>query len=345
MLISAYANGSTAGCPPTKNDHERGKRGAITGWSASAVRRHTKWLYSVEADRVTGDGYALTLTIRDCPPDHLTWGRMLRSYWRRLERRGLVRGHYVIEWQRRGTPHVHAALYFPAGFRSREATHKMLLDEWLAVASVWGARAASQHVAPITGPMGWLKYLSKHAARGVRHYQRVGKPKGWERTGRLWGHLGEWPIGAPMQFDVAAPTYHRFRRLARSWRIAAARADLAALERTARHDPASYEGALRAARRRISAARSALGCSEPKLSAVRGVSDWIPESTTLAILGLLWSEGHDIAFRSDDITVDSGSGEVLMDEDSRIVDDPSDTGEYGPRTGGARWKIRPVPVP
>jgi hypothetical protein len=314
VLITAYANGASAGCPPTKNDHERGKRGAIVGWSAAAVRRHTKWLYSVEADRLGGDGYAATLTLRDCPPDHLTWGRMLRAWFARLERAGAVRTHYVVEWQRRGTPHVHAAVYFPKGFRTRRSAHLLLVNSWLAIAAPYGAQAASQHVAPITGAMGWLQYLSKHAARGVRHYQRVGKPAGWERTGRLWGHRGDWPTGEPMKFDVAAPTYHRFRRLARSWRIASARSDLALLEHRARKDPASYAGALRAARRRISSARSALGCSDPRLSAVRGVSDWMPEHVTLALLGMLWQEGHGVAFRSDDAVADVGSGVVFEAE-------------------------------
>lgn len=311
MLITAYVNGASAGCPPTKNDHERGKRGAITGWSAAAVRRHTKWLYSVEAERLTGDGFAATLTLRETPESHLIWGRLLLSWFKRVERAGAVRIHYVVEWQRRGTPHLHAAVYFPKGFRSRRSAHLLLQRSWVELAAPYGARAASQHVAPITGALGWLQYLSKHASRGVAHYQRVGRPDGWERTGRLWGHRGSWPVGEPMRFDVAAPTYHRFRRLARSYRIARARADLAALQARARHDPDAYRSALRGAKKRVRSARSALACPDPKLSAVRGVSDWMPEHVTLAVIGLLWAEGHPIAVRSDDVTADMGSGLVF----------------------------------
>lgn len=315
MLITAYANGASAGCPPTKNDHERGKRGAIVGWSAAAVRRHTKWLYSVEADRLHGDGFAVTLTLRETPETHLVWGRMIRAWAMRLERAGAVRIHYVVEWQRRGTPHLHAAVYFPAGFRGRSSAWRALVVSWLEIAAPYGARAGSQHLAPITGAMGWLQYLSKHAARGVRHYQRAGRPEGWERTGRLWGHRGDWPVGEPMRFDVNAPAYYRFRRLARSWRIAHARADLAALElRAARHtDPASFAGALRGARRRVASARGSLRCHDERLSAVRGVSDWIPEYATLALLGLLWGEGHAVNMRDGSSTIRVFTGEVVAE--------------------------------
>lgn len=316
MLITAYTNGASAGCPPTKNDHERGKRGAIVGWSSAAVRRHTKWLYSVEADRLTGDGYAVTLTLKETPESHLLWGRMVRAWFKRLERAGAVRSHFVVEWQRRGTPHLHAAVYFPEGFRTRRSAHQLLVKAWLEIAAPYGARAASQHVAPITGALGWLQYLSKHAARGVAHYQRVGKPEGWERTGRLWGHRGAWPEGEPMKFDVAAPAYHRFRRLARAARVARARADLAALEaRAARHtDPGEFKGAIAGARRRWRRAQYSLRCGDRRLSEVRGTSDWMPEESTLALIGLLWEEGHPVAMRSEAGVVDTSTGAVLETE-------------------------------
>lgn len=62
-----------------------------------------------------------------------------------------------------------------------------MVAEWLRLAAPYGAASISQDFVPITGATGWLKYLSKHASRGVAHYQRQGKPAGWESTGRLWG--------------------------------------------------------------------------------------------------------------------------------------------------------------
>jgi hypothetical protein len=70
-----------------------------------------------------------------------------------------------------------------------------------------------QHIVPIEGLRGWLEYVSKHAARGVAHYQREGSPVGWARTGRLWGHWGAWPVEERFELDVTHPQFYRWRRL------------------------------------------------------------------------------------------------------------------------------------
>lgn len=258
--LQAYKNGLTMGSaghnatPPL--------RGKITGWTQAAVRRHTRWLYSVEAPALTGYGYAVTLTLRETPPDAGTWQAARRAWIERLRRRGMVRLHWVVEWQRRGTPHIHAAVYFAEPLTVLE--QHQLTAAWCEVASAWNAAPVSQHVKPIDGPLGWLQYLSKHAARGVQHYQRSGKPAGWETTGRLWGHVGDWPAVEPIRADLTREEYHRFRRLVRSWRVADARA----------------------ARdwRRLTYARRMLRCNDPALSSVRGVSEWIPEDVALTLL-------------------------------------------------------------
>ena len=73
---------------------------------------------------------------------------------------------------------------------------------WRDVAGEYGVSLSAQFVTPITGPLGWLQYLSKHAARGVRHYQRSGRPAGWHNTGRLWRHSRSgWPVVDPVQGD------------------------------------------------------------------------------------------------------------------------------------------------
>lgn len=299
MLITAYANGSTAGSPPPPSDHVRGKRGEVVGWSRSAVRRHTAWLYSVDSDRLSGLGFAITLTLGICPETHTDWRALLKRFFERMELAGAVRIHYVVEWQRRGVPHLHAALYFPAGSSELDIMCEVFVA-WLAIAKEYGARLRAQDVKVIDGALGWLKYLSKHASRGVAHYQRHGKPESWTKTGQLWGHRGEWPTAEPMKFDIAGPTYVRFRRLVRAWRIADARAALVAAQAHPLADAEQQEKRLRAARRRVAYARRMLSCSDPRLSAVRGVSDWLPEHVTLGLIGLLWDQGHPVVQRGEE---------------------------------------------
>ena len=40
-----------------------------------------------------------------------------------------------------------------------------------------------------------------------------------------------------------------------------------------------------------------LACPDRKLSAVRGVSDWVPEAVMVDLVSLVASEGHDVAQR------------------------------------------------
>jgi hypothetical protein len=251
------------------------KRGRVAGWSAGAVRRHTRWLYSVHAPDLDGKGYALTLTLRDTPDTAEDWQALRVAWEKRVRRlRGFRRIHWVVEWQRRGTPHLHAAVYFVDGHA--HVLGRVLLA-WLEVAEPYRPTPTAQHGALIDGPLGWLQYLSKHAARGVRHYQRNGRPEGWETTGRLWGKGGAWPIDDPMTFDLDNRAYWRLRRLVRSWRVADARA--------------SGEW------HRVALARRMLACNDPRLSSVRGVSDWVPESVMVDLVALVTSEGHHVAQR------------------------------------------------
>jgi len=139
---------------------------------------------------------------------------------------------------------------------------------WLELAAEYGPGEVGQAVVPITGPLGWLSYLSKHASRGVAHYQRRGTPPGWTGTGRLWGKGGSWPVAEPVVAEISDVTMRRLRRLVRSYVIADARK--AAL----RTRPGSVEA--RRAWARVSWARRMLRCNDRGLSAVRGMSEWVP---------------------------------------------------------------------
>ena len=149
-----------------KNTHDRAPRGDVQGWSEGATRRNTEFLMSVREDRLQGVGYALTLTLRDCPPTADAWHKARRAWEARMRRSGMIRLHWVTEWQRRGVPHLHCAIWF----EDRQKI-SLALAAWVAVASEYGASEKGQHGRYIDGPIGWFQYLAKHAARGVKHYQ------------------------------------------------------------------------------------------------------------------------------------------------------------------------------
>lgn len=274
--VTAYKNGVTAGIGGGNPSPK--KRSTVKGWSPAAVRRHTSWLYGVDAPALDGDGFALTLTMRHTPDTAAAFHALRRAWIMRVTRMGASRIHWVIEWQRRGTPHLHCAVYFPPGETPQYAEARMI-TAWTEIADDFGAAIPGQHYDHISGALGWLQYLSKHASRGVKHYQRSGHPSGWDKTGRLWGHTGEWPTDAPMRFDMSREAYWRYRRLVRAWRVADARK--------------SGDSS------RIKYARSMLACPLPKLSAVRGVSDWVTEDVSLTLIDLLVRDGHTIIQRAE----------------------------------------------
>lgn len=260
--LSVYRHGVTMGTAPRLNPTTPEKRGECKGWSASATRRNVAFLRSIPADTLFGQGEAFTLTLRDCPEDFKTWAAMRDLLLKRLFHAGAIRVHWVTEWQRRGVPHLHGCIWWPEGSDHRGA----VLYHWHKLAEQYGVSPKAQTCKPISDAVGWFQYCAKHAARGVKHYQRDSSniPEGWQKTGRMWGYRGEWTIDDPTRLIVCDQTFYRLRRLVRCWRIADARASGDAF--------------------RISTARGMLRCHKPTLSNVRGVSEWIPEHLYLAML-------------------------------------------------------------
>lgn len=289
-VMTVYPHGGKGGVAPGRNDHQRMKRGNVEGWSAGAVRRNTQFLMSIRENELTGAGVAITLTLRDCPPTSADWHRMRRAWVKRMERAGMVRLHWVTEWQRRGVPHLHGAIWFPDEYDTLTP-----IDAWVELAGKYGAQHWGQHARPIDGAIGWFQYLAKHAARGVHHYQRSGDnvPLSWElRTGRVWGYSGDWPLAKPRQYGLQGAEgdggWFRLRRLVRSWRKADARAS--------HHKVRGW---------RISSARRMLKSSEPELSMLRGFSEWMPaEAVQVRMLAAVADLGHQV--------VDRETGEVLI---------------------------------
>lgn len=253
------------------NSHERALRGEVSGWTDGATRRNTRFLYSIREHELSGNGFAVTLTLRECPPSAAEWHRLCKAWIMRMKRVGMIRLHWVTEWQRRGVPHLHCAIWFPP------EAHKTALSAWIAIAAQYGATSQGQHARPIDGAIGWFQYLSKHASRGVKHYQRssANLPVAWQKkTGRMWGHWGEWPARGSVRLELQMDGFHALRRLVRAWRLADAR--------TA-GDPF-----------RIRTARRMLRSNSREQSSVRGISEWVPEVIQDAFLANLATRGFSV---------------------------------------------------
>lgn len=282
-VISVYHHGCTLGTPPMKNDHKRALRSEVGGWSKSSTRRNTAFLYSVDEKQLTGEGFGLTLTVKDCPPTSQQWAAARTAWVHRLRRDGLIRLHWVTEWQKRGVPHLHCACWFKTRVGASRA-----IQHWTEVTAKWGSGPRGQAAVGIHDAVGWFQYLSKHASRGLSHYQRSPEniPPQWRyKTGRMWGKVGEWPVGKPHRFEVNQDAFWQFRRRVRSWRISDARQEL-------RHAHAPQDK--RKARRRLQSARRMLSCNERFLSEVRGCSEWIESDQQLLLMTWLAAAGYEI---------------------------------------------------
>lgn len=276
--ITFYRHGLTASIPNMGNPNPP-KRGRVVGWSAAAARRNTNFLRSID-ERDLGEnaiGYALTLTVRQCPPAPADWTRAVNAWVRRQSRGGMKRLHWVMEFQRRGVPHLHAAIWYTLQLPGEDGTTAAtrvigrqiaMVDDWLELAEPFGAGRKGQHWRVIDGPVGWFQYMAKHCSRSKVHYQRQrdAVPAAWASSPRVWGSRGDWPIVEPTTATVSGRTFHRLRRLVRSARLAEARAGL----------PLN--------RRQVSLLRRMLKCPEQKLSSVRPVSEWMDEARQRRLL-------------------------------------------------------------
>lgn len=321
-VVKVYRHGVTAGCPPAQNPKPP-ERTKCQGWTTSAIRRNRLFLYSVDESGLCGVGFAFTGTVRVCPPTHEDWKKRREAFFDRLRRSGMIRAHWLTEWQRRGIPHLHMAVWFPDEvvnlWASREAFGRWLVLQWMeAVGDHYEARDGGQHVTPIWDVVGWNQYVSKHAARGLSHYQRnpANIPEGWRHigTGRMWGKLGDWPIIEPSEVALSHSAFCAFRRIVRGYRKADARAalvDARALIARAKNPAEDAKGRAqeRTARRRIVQARGMLKArassmvadglvidaaeASRRLSSVRGVSEWLPQEAQLRALALI-AQSHDV---------------------------------------------------
>ena len=153
----------------------------------------------------------------------------------------MTRYHLVTEWQRRGMPHLHMAVWFHGLDRSSHGSLQAvlggsgpngsiiegvdiplgtdLINLWLKIASEGSPSRVSQDVKPITSEDAghWLQYLAKHAVRGVSNYQRHSSniPKEWKgATGRVWRKGGDWPIENRVEVHgLSKKEQYQYRRI------------------------------------------------------------------------------------------------------------------------------------
>lgn len=292
-MLKIYSNGLTVGVPPSAPVLPENRGGKSTGWSEASTRSNTTFLYSVDSVSLTGYGYAFTFTLRDLPPTPADWYNIRDKFIKRCSRMGLIRYHWVTEWQRRGVPHLHGCLYFPEALDAKQL--KSLKAAWCACVGKYYALQKGQDIKFIESTVGWLKYLAKHGSRSKHHYQRSSKPAEWDSSGRVWGKGGEWPVRLT-EHDLGR-NFYAFRRLVRRWRIADARTPLPIHDANGEvicspGEPTYskwFPSLLNAPRnnRRIRQARRCLLSGDRASSSVRGMSEWIPESLAFAMVGFL----------------------------------------------------------
>lgn len=292
-MLNIYSNGLTLGVPPSHTVTNDIPRSKSTGWSDASTRSNTVFLYSVDSSQLTEFGYAFTFTLRDLPPSPTDWYRIRDKFIKRCNRAGLIRYHWVTEWQRRGVPHLHGCLYFPDALDY--SALKALKAAWCACVGKYYALQKGQDIKPIESAVGWLKYLAKHGSRSKYHYQRSSKPTEWDSSGRVWGKGGEWPL-RHTQHDLGN-NFYRFRRLVKRWRIADARVPMTIHDSDGKpmYRPGDenysriFPGMKGAPRngRRIRQARRCLMSGDRASSSVRGMSEWIPESLAFLMVHFL----------------------------------------------------------
>ncbi len=260
-------------------------RGKIRGWTRGQLKRQEKWLRSVRRDEaLSGYGYAITLTVLACPPSAADFHKLRRAYIARLKHRGMERLHWVIEWQERGTPHLHIAAYWLE--RLSVLQRQLLLVSWLEVAQEYAPGFSGQHIDDISDTAGWFGYMSKHASRGLHHYQRGGIPDGWESSGRLWGYVGDWPTVDPIEvLTDSILVGPRLRRLAHAWDVAQVRN---ALVRAQRYG--DTEKNLRSRRRALVYARRSNRVAKNAFP-FPGIGLGIPEADAIRLVGLALDVG------------------------------------------------------
>lgn len=271
--ISVLPHGFTIGTiDRDRRQSEENGRSDICGWTQKSTRSNIAFLRSINEQQLTGIGFACTLTLGICPRTPALWHKLRKAFDMRLRRLGMIRYHWITEWQRRGVPHLHMCIFFDDAVH--EYIGKDIIEAWLGCASDYLPDISGQHCVPLREAIGWFQYVSKHAARGIYHYQRSSSnvPVEWnKKTGRIWGKCGSWPVDEPIEVYPDDAAFFMIRRIVKRWRLADSRAS--------------------GSSRRIVSARRYLQSPE-NVSRVIGVSEWMPQKDFFKMLDFLNRSGY-----------------------------------------------------
>lgn len=253
------------------------KRGNCNGWSIGAARRNQRFLQSVISADLPEGAFAYTLTVKEIPSSAAELANLVHRLRKYIYRNGGTADHWVIEWTGKGRPHLHGVVFFDDPAKIFPLAR--LENHWLKMTKHLKTSALGQHVVMMDNAVGWFQYMSKHASRGMAHYQREqgSLPAEWQKTGRMWGKGGDWPI-SETSFELNKQSYFRVRRMCKSYQLAEARTELA------KALPYRDTDQIRAAKRRILYLRKSLKRNERTVSEVRGINEWVPEPVLITML-------------------------------------------------------------
>lgn len=277
------------------NGGQHGTRQKINGWTLQSARGNTRFLRSVIVDELPSFGLAFTFTILDMPTPQ-QWAKLKLKLVRALsERFGCICWHMVTEWTKEGRPHLHGCAFW-IGRDLDILWH--LEDAWLAYTKNFGTSERGQQVKMIEEADGWFIYMSKHASRGMAHYQRKADslPPEWlKQTGRVWSRGGWWPTEV-QENEVTAAEFFTFRRLMDCYARSQARIEL---NRALKYGKPKQ---IKAARSRLAFLRKLrMGFGGGfKASSVRGINQWVPSEVSGQLLRLAFTE-HDVRKDADHI--------------------------------------------
>lgn len=184
------------------------------GWTADVARANRKFLQSVVYDDLTGVGVSYTLTVGDIPPPE-EWRRLMDNLVMWFRDTGYIRHHHVVEFQKRGAPHVHGVVYYPDG--DSEEIGRRLIAYWLKAARGTNPDVLGQNAQPVRTVVHWAEYLDKHATRSIQNYQRAEANLNAEwvpgRLPKMYRFSGDWPRREPEKFRLPERKAALFRAL------------------------------------------------------------------------------------------------------------------------------------
>jgi len=202
---------------------EPGVRGVVAGFSQASRRRMLAKLSGL--DWATGAIYLTTLTYHDDWGDWTAWKTDLRTWQKRLLRAYgplLAGAIWRLEFQKRGAPHFHLALFWGERAPDLARFRQWVSKSWNEVAARGDLAhlAAGTQVIPARNTSGsqmqrLMMYLGKYLCKTGRLVDaETGEIM---QTGRIWGIWGRLPTGAWAGYTMSEAAFVELTRRIRRW--------------------------------------------------------------------------------------------------------------------------------